>query len=91
MFVVITTGFCEGVLDFTVFALLYVLLLLGMLSLLVYLLVPKCLQQWRLWKKTGKYTLLSSAIVMAYMAGLFFLGNFLMFVRLVGKILCAIS
>lgn len=60
------------------------LLFIGMYLIAIYLLVPKGIKFWRLWKETGKTIHLSNAIGSA--AGIFFLlaADFIIFIMAIG-------
>lgn len=56
-------------------------LFLGMFFVSIYLLIPKSVHFWRLWKESGKTIHLSNAVASAVAAFFLLCANFLMFIK----------
>lgn len=68
--------------DYRVFGLIEIVIFLGMFMMATYLLLPKAVIHFRLWKKTGKTIYLSSSFS-GGIAILFLLtADFIMFIRI---------
>ena len=62
-----------------------VTLFIGLFLVAVYLLVPKPVEYYELWKKTGKSIHLSNFVASLFVLFLVFTANFLVFIRIVIK------
>jgi hypothetical protein len=71
--------------DYWVFASIKSVLFFGMFFVDIYLLIPKTVQAWRLWKKTGKSIYLSAAAAGGSVAFCVLLGNLLIFLQAVWR------
>jgi TRAP-type mannitol/chloroaromatic compound transport system permease small subunit len=67
--------------DYRSLSILESMFFIGLLLIAAYLLVPKAIEQWRLWKKTNKFSHLSTFILLGFVAICFFLGLLIRFLR----------